>query len=81
MKHKPQIKKPTAQSSATSSKTAGQAAAVNMFESKYLHWVLIALLFFIVSIIYFPVAYQGNAPQASDITQWQGAAKSIIDYN
>ena len=56
MKHKPQIKKPTAQSSATSSKTAGQAAAVNMFESKYLHWVLIALLFYIVSIIYFPVA-------------------------
>lgn len=48
---------------------------------KHLPWVLVAILFLALSLIYFPVAYQGKAPQASDITQWEGAAKAIIDYN
>jgi len=48
---------------------------------KHLPWILIVILFLALSLIYFPVAYQGKAPQASDITQWQGAAKVIIDYN
>jgi hypothetical protein len=48
---------------------------------KHLPWVLVAILFLALSLIYFPVGYQGKAPQASDITQWQGAAKAIIDYN
>ncbi len=51
------------------------------FSSKYVSGILILLLFIIVSLIYFPVAYQQKFPQASDITQWEGAAKKIIDYN
>lgn len=61
-------------------KTA-EIAAKPLIASKYLPWILIALLFIIVSALYFPVAYQGMEPQATDITQWRGAAKSIIDYN
>ncbi|MEN6444464.1 MAG: YfhO family protein [Candidatus Cloacimonas sp.] len=49
--------------------------------SKHLPWILVFILFLLLSLIYFPVAYQGKAPQASDINQWQGAAKAIIDYN
>ena len=49
--------------------------------TKQLPWVLVIVLFLLLSLIYFPVAYQGKAPQASDINQWQGAAKAIIDYN
>ena len=49
--------------------------------AKHLPWVLVIILFLLLSLIYFPVAYQGKAPQASDIIQWQGAAKAIIDYN
>nr|MDK2850181.1 hypothetical protein [Candidatus Cloacimonadota bacterium] len=52
-----------------------------LIPGKYLPWILIALLYIIVSIVYFPIAYQGMEPRASDISQWQGAAKSIIDYN
>ncbi|MDZ4182378.1 MAG: hypothetical protein U1B83_05835 [Candidatus Cloacimonadaceae bacterium] len=47
----------------------------------YLPWMLILSLFILLSLIYFPVAYKGEAPMAGDITQWQGAAKEIIDYN
>lgn len=49
--------------------------------NKYLPWILIALLYIIVSVLYFPIAYQQMEPQASDITQWRGAAQSIIEYN
>jgi hypothetical protein len=49
--------------------------------AKHLPWILVIVLFLLLSLIYFPVAYQGKAPQASDINQWQGAAKAIIDYN
>jgi len=56
-------------------------ASKEIIPSKYLPWILIALLYFIVSVIYFPIAYQQMEPHASDISQWQGAAKSIIDYN
>ena len=49
--------------------------------TRHLPWVLVAVLFLMLSLIYFPVAYGGKTPIASDITQWQGAAKSIIDYN
>jgi hypothetical protein len=49
--------------------------------SKYTSGILVLLLFVIISLIYFPVAYQQKFPQASDITQWEGAARKIIDYN
>lgn len=48
---------------------------------KYLPWILIALMYFIVSVLYFPIAYQDMEPKASDISQWRGAAQSIIEYN
>lgn len=48
---------------------------------KHLPWVLVAILFLALSLIYFPVAYKHMEPQASDITQWRGAAKAIMDYN
>jgi hypothetical protein len=52
-----------------------------LIPAKYLSLVLISLLFVMVSVIYFPVAFQHQEPTASDISQWRGAAKSIIDYN
>ena len=64
----------------STAKTAPQTKKPSAF-SKHLPWVLVVILFLLLSLIYFPVAYQGKAPQASDITQWQGAAKAIIDYN
>nr|HPM04555.1 hypothetical protein [Candidatus Cloacimonas sp.] len=49
--------------------------------SRYMPLILVAVLFLLLSLLYFPVAFQNQAPQATDITQWQGAAKAIIDYN
>lgn len=51
------------------------------FAQKHLSWILVAILFLMLSLIYFPIAFGKQTPVASDITQWQGAAKSIIDYN
>ena len=52
-----------------------------LIASKYLPWIFIALLFIIVSALYFPIAYQNMEPQPTDISQWRGASKSIVDYN
>ena len=63
-----------------SAKTTAREKEPSAF-AKHLPWVLVIILFLLLSLIYFPVAYQGKAPQASDIIQWQGAAKAIVDYN
>ena len=52
-----------------------------LIDPRYVSWIFAALLLLIVSLVYFPVAFQHKAPIASDITQWQGAANAIIDYN
>ncbi len=58
-----------------------QDASKPLIDQRYTPWIMAALLILIVSLMYFPVAFGGKAPIASDITQWQGAAKTIIDYN
>ncbi|MDD3103896.1 MAG: hypothetical protein PHY24_06760 [Candidatus Cloacimonetes bacterium] len=60
---------------------SAEIAPKPLISGKYLPWILIALLFVIVSALYFPIAYQNMEPQPTDISQWRGAAKSIIDYN
>ncbi|MDD4224691.1 MAG: YfhO family protein [Candidatus Cloacimonetes bacterium] len=47
----------------------------------WLPWALMGFLLVLVSLLYFPVAFGGKTPQASDISQWQGAANKIIEYN
>lgn len=64
-----------------SSLKALQSASNPLIDQRYTPWIMAAMLVLIVSLIYFPVAFGGKAPIASDITQWQGAAKTIIDYN
>lgn len=39
------------------------------------------LLFVLVSLFYFPIAFEKQYPPASDTIQWQGAAHKIIQYN
>ncbi len=46
-----------------------------------LPWALMGFLLVLVSLLYFPVAFGGMTPQASDTSQWQGAANKIIEYN
>ncbi len=53
----------------------------SIISGKYTSWILVALLFVIISLIYFPVAYQSKYPIAHDITQWEGGARKIIEYN
>lgn len=55
--------------------------AKSLLNNRYTSYVLVGLLLLIVSLIYFPVAFQHKAPIAGDITQWRGAANSIIEYN
>lgn len=50
-------------------------------DNRWLPVILMAFLFVFVSLLYFPVAFRGESPQASDISQWRGAAKEIIEYN
>ncbi len=67
--------------SKTASKPAPTVLPKELIPMKYLSGIMIALLFILLSVIYFPVAYRHMEPAASDISQWRGAAKSIIDYN
>lgn len=60
---------------------AHSAEAQPLIPFKYHSYILMGILFVLLSILYFPVAYQNMEPQASDISQWRGAAKSIVDYN
>lgn len=53
----------------------------NLNQNPWLPWVLMGFLLLLVSLLYFPVAFQGYTPPASDISQWQGAANEIINYN
>lgn len=50
-------------------------------ENRWIPVILMAFLLVLVSVLYFPVAFGGKTPQASDISQWQGAANKIIEYN
>ncbi|MDD4310285.1 MAG: hypothetical protein PHO32_07890, partial [Candidatus Cloacimonetes bacterium] len=83
------VKKTTAAPSASANSSVkksgsflsfGSSSANSEF-SKHLPWVLVAILFLLLSLVYFPVAFQGKEPQASDITQWQGASNAISEYN
>ncbi|MDD3535707.1 MAG: YfhO family protein [Candidatus Cloacimonetes bacterium] len=58
-----------------------KAEAEALIPAKYHSYILMGILFVLLSLLYFPVAYQNMEPQASDISQWRGAAKSIVDYN
>lgn len=53
----------------------------SLTQKPWLGWALMGFLLVCISLLYFPVAFQGKAPQASDISQWQGAANKIIEYN
>jgi hypothetical protein len=44
-------------------------------------WIYVILLFALISILYFPTAFQKMYPPASDTIQWQGSAQRVIDYN
>jgi hypothetical protein len=52
-----------------------------LLKTRYLSWILAALIFIFVSLLYFPISYRHLEPHASDITQWRGAAQSIVEYN
>jgi hypothetical protein len=56
--------------------------AVKLLESKWLSPALMLFLLLFVALLYFPAALGHMVPKnASDVTQWQGAANKIIGYN
>jgi len=64
----------------TPSKTAAvKHPWANFLEEK--PWIYVIILFALISILYFPTAFQKMYPPASDTIQWQGAAQKIIEYN
>jgi len=52
-----------------------------IFEGKYKHVIFIGLLFIILSVFFFKVAYLNYAPPASDSIQWRTSAQCMIEYN
>mgnify|MGYP001220286040 CR=1 FL=1 len=73
LQNKPDYRKPVKQS--------GLKAKLSHADGKYLPGVMVLLLFLMLSLLYFPVAYQHRAPIAQDITQWEGGSHSIVEYN
>lgn len=56
-------------------------AGSTILANRWLPLALMAFLLVFASLLYFPVAFQHKSPAASDISQWQGAANKIIEYN
>lgn len=52
-----------------------------IFEGKYKHVIFILLLFLILSISFFKIAFRNYVPQASDTMQWRSSAECMIEYN
>nr|HPR17538.1 hypothetical protein [Candidatus Cloacimonadota bacterium] len=52
-----------------------------VFEGKYAHLILILILFVILSVTFFKVAFRNYVPQASDTMQWRAGAEQMIEYN
>jgi len=52
-----------------------------LFGSKYRHFILLGLLFIILSALHFKVAFQGYLPPASDTIQWRSSAQQLKEYN
>jgi len=45
------------------------------------HWIYIPLLFIIIGALHFSIAFLGDAPLASDASQWRGSAHVLLQYN
>ncbi|MDP8203321.1 MAG: hypothetical protein P9L95_02175 [Candidatus Tenebribacter mawsonii] len=52
-----------------------------IFEGKYKHVIFISLLFIILSVLFFRIAFQNYAPPASDTIQWRSSAQVLMEYN
>ncbi len=74
---KTQYKRPEKSVDTKSSSSLG----VSIIPQRYVSSIMVLLLFVTLSLIYFPVAYQSRYPIAHDITQWEGGARKIIEYN
>ena len=52
-----------------------------ILEGKYKHVIFISLLFIILSIFFFRIAFQNYAPPAGDTSQWRSSAQVLMEYN
>ncbi len=52
-----------------------------IFQGKYSHYFFIILLFLIITLLFFKIAFQGYIPEASDTMQWRTSAQCMIEYN
>ncbi len=52
-----------------------------IFEGKYKHVIFISLLFIILSVFFFKIAFLNYEPPAGDTIQWRSSAQCMIEYN
>ena len=52
-----------------------------IIEGKYRHYIMIAVLFIILSSTFFKVAFAGYAPASGDESQWRSSAEVLKNYN
>ncbi len=52
-----------------------------IFEGRFKHLIFISLLFVILSISFFKIAFLNYAPAASDTSQWKSSAQVLSNYN
>jgi len=52
-----------------------------ILEGKYRHVIFIGLIFIILSLFFFKIAFQNSAPPAGDTIQWRSSAQVLMEYN
>jgi len=58
-----------------------QAVERDIFNLSWSHYLMIGMIFLVVSLMFYKVAYLRYAPPAHDTQQWRWAAEQIIEYN
>ncbi|MCD4820060.1 MAG: YfhO family protein [Candidatus Cloacimonetes bacterium] len=49
--------------------------------SKNIHYIMVSILFLIISLSFFKIAFLNYAPDAGDTNQWRTSAEVLIEYN
>jgi len=48
---------------------------------KYIHYLMVLILFMIISLSFFKIAFLNFAPDAGDTNQWRTSSEVLFEYN
>jgi len=53
----------------------------DIFHQRWTHYMMLGIIFIVISLLFYKVAFLKYSPNASDTLQWRRSAQQIIEYN